>query len=557
MAKILSEKIKTKNIKSAIEEFAKNNSLKLSMCDFKLSNVETYLRDNAEKEFKLLNQDIKEEYSDKQRVVNEHTEFFQYYDIIVYEQTKCKIKLKYTLEFGEYSTNPKIIISPQSHIPYQLYKPKELLSLLFRELNKIKAKHSIIIGLFDESMIKNLKILVKYIYAKKFLKRVKIPLFDGIKPELSLASKLVYKFKEKENHNQVIEVEKNEILIEYYKPKFGKNGLNCHGEEVGVKFANNKEDLKQEVDLNSIYIKDTEDKRIYLSKIKGFVHFSEERISVDHKLKMSGLSRVQDSVASDEDNNIEVVIDQKDTNKDSIGEGVELVSETINVSGHIGANSILEAINLNIDGATHQDSKQFAKEAKINRHKGTLRCHNAKVNLLEGGEIHATNAEVETCLGGSIYAQNVKISHVKSNLKVFASESISIKLITGEDNRLKINYRDVPILMSKIKFIKEDIEELRFSLEEAKRHNLSIVNGIVNEIKKLKNEILSIENSARTAKITIEKPLRGLNNIIYTIDNENEIVFKTQAIEYTPFYLEITEDKITLHPTDKSITLEN
>ncbi len=557
MPKIIQTTLRTKDIKGAIEKFSLENSIKSSMCDFKIINIETSIKDSSDGEFKLFNENIKITYNDKNKLINEHVEFSQYYNIIIYQTTKYKIKLNYNIEYGEYSTDPKIILSPKSHIPYKLYQPKELLSLMFRELNKIKAKHSIVIGLFDENMIKNLKILIKYIYAQKFLKKVKIPLFNGVTPDVTQESKLVMKFLQKENQNQVIEVEKDEVLIEFYKPHFGKNGFNCYGQEISAELANNKEDLSQDIDLDSIKITENKNKRIYTSKIKGFVQYSDTKFYVDKKIKMSTLSRNQDSLASEEDNNIEVVVSQKDTNKDSIGEGVELVSETINVSGHIGANSTIEAIHLNIDGATHKNSIQFAKFAKINRHKGTLRCHEAKIKLLEGGKVHATSVDIETCLGGSIYAQDVKIGHVKSNLKVYASNSISIRLISGEDNRLKINYKDIPILISKIKFIQEDIEDLEFSLEEAQRHNESIVNGIKNKIKTLKQKILNTQNSILKAKISIEKPLNGLNNIIFTIDNENEIVFKTQAIKYSPFYLEITEDAISLHPTNKKIILEN
>ncbi len=470
---------------------------------------------------------------------------------------KCKIKLKYTLDFGEYSSHPKIIISPDSHIPHSLYQPKELLSLLFRELNKIKAKYSIIIGLYDESMIKNLKVLVKYIYAKKFVKKVKIPLFDGVEADLTQESKLVMKFLDKENSSQIIEVEKDEVLIDFYKPQFGTNGLDCFGKEIGIEFANNKDDLKQEIDTTTIKIIEKAHKRSYLSKIKGFVQYSDTKISIDHKIKMNRLSRVQTSLASEESNNIEVTISQYDTNKDSIGEGVELISETVHVSGHIGANSRIEATNLKIDGATHQDSKQFAKFAEINRHKGKLRCHSAKIKLLEGGEVHATLVDVETCLSGTIYAQDVIISHVKNNLKVFASNSITIKLVSGEDNKFIIDYKKVPVIMSKINFIKNDIEDLEFSLEEAQRHTISRVDTIKTDIKKKKELIQNIKNSTQTAKITIESPLKGLNNIIFTIDDENELTYKTLPQQYTPFYLEYTDNKIILHPTNKTISLND
>ena len=555
MSEFKSTTLKTKNINESINEFASVNSLEVSQCDFKINSTETYIKDASSSEFKLFNEDIKTYYDDKEKIINEHVEFSQTYNIKIFEITECKIKLKYKILYGEFSTHPYIIISPSSHIPYKFYKPKELLSLIYKELKNIKARHNILINIFDESMISNLKILIKYIYAEKFVKKVKIPLFDGITPEITQESKLVIRFLQNENNNQVIEVEENEVLVTFYKPHFGRNGLNCHGKEVNRGYANNKDDLPQEIDSQTIRIHENESKKEYISKTRGFVQYSKTNLSINHKIKMDKLLRVQNSLAAEEDNNIEVVISQKDITKDSIGEGVELVSESINISGHVGANSIIEAHKLEIEGATHKDSTQFAKYATINRHKGTLRCHEAKIKLLEGGEVHATKVDIETCLGGSIYAQDVNIAHVKSNLKVYASNSITVRLMSGEDNKLKISYNDIPILVSKLELINDDIDDLNFSLQEAQRHNSSMVNGIKNEINALKDEISAIKNSTSTAKISIEKPLHGLNNIIFTIDDENELIFKTEAVQYTPFYIEVNEDKITLHPTQHSITL--
>ncbi len=315
--------------------------------------------------------------------------------------------------------------------------------------------------------------------------------------------------------------------------------------------------METTIDKGSIKIEENEKSKFYKSSRRGYVHFDGNSLSVDNKIRMSKISRNQTSLASEEENNVEVMISQNDTTKDSIGEGVELVSETIHINGHVGAKSTLEAINLTIDGATHQDSKQFAKYAEINRHKGTLRCHEAKIKLLEGGEIHASKVDIEACLGGSIYAKDVTIGLVKSNLKVYASNSITIKQVRGEDNLFKINYRDIPILNSKINLINADIENLKFKLEEAVRHSQTKVPHIKKEIQNLKNEQNIIETSHMDAKISIEKPFSGLNRIVFVIDDENEIKFKTEELAYTPFYLQINEDKITLIPTNKSISLNN
>ncbi len=547
--------IKTKDIQKSLAKYAADNSLTVQECTFSINKVETYVKESATDEFILIAKDILSQYADKERILNEHIEFNQVYTITAKKFKNNGLNLNYEIILGDNATHPKITIKSDSKIPNKKYPPKDLLVLLYTELNKIKASNSILVNIFDEEMKKTLKLFVKYIYAGKFVKSIRIPLFNGIEAVVTRESKLIYWFKEKNTQNQIIEVEDDELLIEYKKPIFGKNGFDAYGKEVSGGYGKNSDDLEATIDKQSIKIEENEKSKLYKSSRRGYIHFDGNSLSVDNKIRMSKISRNQTTLASEEENNVEVMISQNDTTKDSIGEGVELISETIHINGHVGAKSTVEAINLKIDGATHHDSKQFAKYADIHRHKGKLRCHEAKIKLLEGGEVHASKVNIEACLGGSIFAQDVTIGLVKSNLKVYASNSITIRIVSGEDNLFKINYRDIPILSSKINFIDADIENLKFKLEEAQRHSQTKIPNIKKEIASLKKQHDTIENSYIDAKISIEKPLQGLNNIVFVIDDDNEIKFKTEAQTYTPFYLEITEDKITLHPTNKSISL--
>lgn len=549
--------IKTKDIKAAMSSFAAEHLTPLNECDFEIQETITYIKTSSDESFRLFNENIHEHYKDEASILNNRLELKQIYTIVPKIPTEVIVKLNYTLEQDSHKTHPKIILHPDSHILYKSRKPSETYTLLVREFNKIKAKNNILIELFDEGMLKALRAFIKHLYEGKFVKKVRIPLFDGIEPNIPKAGKLILWFEQKDplRKQKVIEVEAHEILAEYKKPSYAKSGFNSLGEHIDSSYLNSYDDLQTPIDEDSIYIEEDEHKKFYKSKCKGFVILNEKIFSVNNKLRMKKLSRIESSISKAEDNNIEVLVSQSDTTKDSIGEGVELKSEKIHVNGHIGANSILEALDLQIDGATHKDSMQFAKTAKINRHKGTLRCHDAKIALLEGGVVNATNVEIEACLGGTIYAQNVKIGHVKSNLKVYASESIEINLVSGEDNLFKISYKDIPILNSKVKLLNADIDKLKDELEVAKRHDISSVKKIQDEIKLLKDEILTIQDSALRAKITIHKPLKGLNSIVFTLANSKELVYKTEAKSYKPFYLSVNDDKIILEPVRKSISL--
>jgi molybdopterin-binding protein len=551
---LASKKIKTSNIANSISKFAAENLLEVDEYTFDINGVDTYIKTTANDDFVLYKEDIHGYYKDRDKIINEHVRFKQMFIITIKEAKKQPVILKYDLVYSENNVDPYVVIHPESKIPYKQLKPKDLHILLFKELNKIKAYKKILVNIFDTQMREKLKAFVKHIYAGKFKKKIKIPLFHGISPELTKNSKLIMHFLNKETTSQVIEVDEGDLLVEFIKPVYGKNGLNAFGEIISNNYEKNEEDLEVEIDTQTIEIVEDDKKKLYKSKIKGYVHFDESRFYVDNKIKMKTLSRNQEKIANEEDNNIEVIISQNDTNIDSLGEGVELVSETININGHVGAKTKLEATNLVIEGATHGESYQEAKFAHINRHKGTLRCHSAHIKLLEGGEVHATNVEIDTAMGGAIYAENVIINNVKNNLKVYAANSIKVKRVLGEDNLFKINYIDIPTLNSKYNFISKEIDELKEDLEGAMKHSPQNISTIKQKIKELKDEIYNIENSVKNAKITVEEPFNGLNTITFTINSDDELTFKTEAKKYEPFYLEETENFIKLHPTDKKIS---
>ncbi|WP_325333615.1 flagellar assembly protein A [Sulfurimonas sp.] len=550
---LLTKRFKTKNISATINKYALENECSPLEFTFNINSIETYIKTVSQKDFLLYNEDILKYYNNPQKMVNEHLEIKQIFLITVKQLQKNIIKLDYSIEFSPNQESVHIILYPESLIPYKKYQPKEIYLLLLKEFNNIKALNNVLVNIFDDDMKEKLKQFVKYIYAGKFIKKVKLSLLIGIEPEISRESKLIFHYLNKESSHQVIEVDEQEILVEFIKPHFGKNGLNVFGEIIDNFYLKNSDDLKSQIDTQSIEIVEDSDRKIYKSKIKGYVHLDEDNFYIDNKIKIQSLSRVDDKIVKQEKNNIEVIISQQDTSLDSLGEGVELTSETIHINGHVGAKSTLRAVNLTIDGATHQDSYQEAKFARINRHKGKLRCHNAKINLLEGGEVHATNVDIENSLSGTIYAENVTIGHVKNNLKIYASNSITINLVSGEDNLFKINYKDIPTLKSKYNYLSQEIDDLKYKLEGAKKHTPSEVPALKEKMDELKNAQDKITNSTMNAKVTILNPFRGLNTISFILNNDQELIFKTEATSYKPFYIVESKEYLTLHPTNKKI----
>ncbi|MDF1874377.1 hypothetical protein JHD48_01360 [Sulfurimonas sp. SAG-AH-194-I05] len=232
-------------------------------------------------------------------------------------------------------------------------------------------------------------------------------------------------------------------------------------------------------------------------------------------------------------------------------ENEELISDNIHIIGDVHTQTIIDAIDLKVEGTTHAGSTQYVKNATIFTHQGLLRCHNANVTLLDGGEIHASHAVIDTCKSGSIYAQSVKIKNLNSNIKVCASKFIIIEHIHGLNNVLTIDYKQVPILISKLELINEDVEDLEKLLLQAQEENLDTQDDIEDELKHLKNEEKEIKNSVHSAKISITKKIMKAN-VLSFVTQEDQVISYTpeQNQEYKPFSLEFTKDFLILHPVN-------
>ena len=556
MIYLIVKKIKTKDINTSINKLALENSCSTSEFSYVINGIDTFIKSVADDNFMPYNEDTQNYYVDYDKLINSHARFRQIYTITIKQTPKKAVVLDYNIVFSQNNSTVTIILNPDSQIPYKKYQPKEIYLLLLREFNNIKAQNNILVNMFDSKMRKQLKQFVSYLYKDRFIKNIKLILFEGINPEITRNSKLIMHFLQKEKNHQVIEVTEGEVLVEFIKPIFGKNGLNAFGEIIDNIYYSNKSDLKCKVDSKSIEIIEDNNKKIYKSKSKGYVHFDEKDFYVDNRIKMQHLSRVQNSVAKDESNNIEVIISQNDTSLDSLGEGVELTSETIHINGHVGAKSSLKAVNLTIDGATHKDSSQEVKFATINRHKGKLRCHSAKIRLLEGGEVHATNVEIQDSIGGTVYAENVTIGHVKNNLKVYASKSIMIRHVSGENNLFKINHKEIPTLNSRYDFLTKEIDDLKYKLDGAKKHTPSEVSKLQEYINRLKIEQKEIIDGVKYAKIEIKEAFEGLNTVTFTLNDDQELTYKTDAKKYEQFYIIETKNYIKLHPTAKKISID-
>lgn len=552
--------IHTKSILSSIKEYASEHGYPLTKLDFTVMGVQTYFKTCNFEAFIKFHDGYKEEYNSKEKLIKDHTLFLQIYKIKVHPKTKKKIHLVYRIEKGEFSTYPIIVISPESRLPLDEISAQDMLKLVYTELNKIKAKHKMMVNLFSSCMVKDLKKFIHDIYTNGFTEETSILLFEGIDPEIAEPSKVLNHYldkTEKLDNKDVPEVEESELIITYVKPIYGKAGLNAYGQRIEHGSTNNLAKIEYQIDTETIDVKEDPLEIKYYSKKRGFVSIQKNKLSISNKIVLETFKRSQGRLTKKEENEVSVVISQTDVTQDGLGEGAELISESVHITGHMGAKSRVEGKDVVIDGATHNEAFVTARTAKINRHKGTLRCHKAEINSLEGGTVYATHVTVNAALGGQICAEHVTVKSVKHNLKVFASKSITIERILGEDNHFVIDYRKLPIAQSKLHFLNEEYEDIHEKLENAKKHSPQNAPALKDELNKKTEEINAIKLCHYDAVVTIMAPVNGLNIIEFVLPEiKQSLIYRTvDAKTFEPFSIHKSEDKIILEPVGVELYL--
>lgn len=234
--------------------------------------------------------------------------------------------------------------------------------------------------------------------------------------------------------------------------------------------------------------------------------------------------------------------------KHSIEKNEELVCASLYVLHDVNEYSIIEAKQLHIEGTTDTYSSQFVHTAKINHHKGTLRCHKADILTLDGGEVHATQANIKDALSGGIFAIDVTVDSLSENVNIYASNSITINNIHGSFNTFSIDYKKIPILISRLELIKNDINSLLDELEEAQKHNHSIVTKLEAQVKQLEEDEISVVTSYKTAKIILHNTVPQGNKVTFSV-NDSTFECSTNKQIYTPFYLSMKDGVMTLQPS--------
>jgi hypothetical protein len=465
-------KVTTTLVMKEVKNFAANHGVVPKKVDVIINDIITeYYEDSENAEAKWLEFDS--------------TNLHKLEDEEFLSDENISIRQKYELSLGKKEPNEDFDL----HMVFGTNKTKTKLAVLIKknsiltvnddladnivdEINKERIKSGYLLDVWDEQDIrKKVNTLVVSISENgKMLKDIQIPISSVLGPKYPVNDKLVYHYKHKDDDKpkkdglNFIGVNKEELLIEYVKPKDGKAGRNCKGEIIPVAkpVCNNEPkfdvgpNIRKEEDENAIK---------YIANADGVISFENGVYDVSNSMDFDKLDfKETGSIKAGLDTGVTLNIEEEDPMKDAIGTGIEVEVTEINLVGNVAKDTKLSARKMVIKGQVHNDSELSADEAEIDRLKGFLKAQDAHILNLENGTVYADSVKIDFARGGEVHANTIDISDLKSNTILMAKDNIVIQNIIGDNNKIIITPYASPEIKEDIEKIKSDIEEFNKEL---------------------------------------------------------------------------------------------
>lgn len=502
--------VRTENIAKELVTTASKYGIKASGLDFNLLEVQTFLKEDENKEEEELLGNGFERLNDETLLADPKVRIRQAYEIeVVLADQEDKFS-KLNLSIGANATMTRLyaFIKPGSVVEYYEGIEKDLFSFI----NKRKLRANMLINVWDknlESEIEKFAAKVRVDGTLSTEKRISFEVGCALEPKETVNDKMIMHYQKNKDINELDKIDytkrdfihsvaENDLLIEYIKPRRGEAGRSCRGEHIEPKdpvvaFAPTFNVTEK------IEVMDNEESIEYRATNSGYIVFENNTYDLKVEVEVTEISfKSTGSIEAGVDTDVSINVKESDAFKDAIGAGMEVEAKEINVDGNIGSNTKLRAKKVNIGGQTHQSSYIEAEEVKVNIHKGKIKGGRVEVTRLEQGVVEAEYVKVKQATGGKIIAKEVYIEILSSHVEIIASSKIEIKTLKGEENTLTIS----PVLHSEEKeTLKENEGELVLQkrkvrkLDEEVTKNQNILDENQGAISDLKKRLLQYKNS--------------------------------------------------------------
>lgn len=452
---------------SDLNQFASDHKIPLSRIDFDLISYETYFKGTVDDEWQLLHgKKLFEETTE----IELRSSFFllrQEYQINIREASPHPmLDLYFTIASDKYKSRTVAIIDPKSVIPLK----KGVQEWIKESIIRKQLRNGLMIEIFDRSLDQQInRLLIKIQKEGPLSEAYRLPLSEALPPIPPINDSIILHYKQNKKENSLIEgVQPDDLILEYIFPQNGRDGRGCDGQyimipEPEVKYKEylliDEQAIKSEEDLHSI--------RFY-AKISGFMQRRKGKFTIAQELQIDSASfKKTGSIETGIDKDISLKVKSKISNEDSIGSGVSIDVQKLDVNGTIGGNTKIQACEVTIGAQTHKKSEINVTEiANIHLHRGNLKAKEANIDILEAGKIEADIVRIKQMVGGEIIARTVHIDVLYSNARIIALESITIDQINGEGNNLIIDPQSVNAYHENIAELEMDIRDKTSRLQE-------------------------------------------------------------------------------------------
>ncbi len=485
--------IRTQNVAKEIFNMAKSYEIKPELLDFNILDILTYTRIKSEKEegeWEEVSPEALREIDDETTYLNPNFQIKQTYEIEVFSKRLQEKELHKEIltAVGANATKCKVYLSIRTGSIAD-YIPKfenDFLDLI----NKKKIRAGILVHIFDEMLpdvISKISARVRVAQHLEFKKTETHLIAEGFEPTPTRNDDLILHFEEKKelDENEKVDyalrgfiqsVKKDELLIEYIKPKLGRPGRNCRGEYMKPAEPAIRHEPKFQLD-NTIRMTEDEKSIKYFANENGYIAFEKGMYLIKNEMDVGEISfKTTGSIQSGVDSNVDMSVKEADAVKDAVGTGMVVEVTKIKVEGNVGSNAKVLAKEAVINGQTHRTATIQADDLEINVHKGKAYGKNIQINRLEHGEIEGEKVKVEQALGGIIRGKEIDIEICASHVKATASKRIEIQKLQGSENIFTIDpllkknaKKDLDANKVKIQKLELKLKELKVELEKQTR----------------------------------------------------------------------------------------
>lgn len=488
--------VRTQNVAKELVNLARSYEIPVDKLDFNLLEVQTYTRMNdgtKETDWEEISSEELYELDDETALLNQNFQIKQMYEVEIFSRNIENDPYKdLMLAVGANATKCKVYLSIKegSKVSYNPRFERELLVLI----NKKKIRAGILINIFDEMLTAAISKISAHVRIEENLiyeKSETILIAESFEPTPTTDDTLIlhYDKKDEVDENDKVDyasrgfiqnVAKDELLIEYIKPKEGKPGRNCRGEFMQPTEPTVNNEPTFSVD-DTIKVTDSKDNIKYTARENGYIALEGTTYVIKTEVDVGEISfKTTGSISTGLDSDVNISVKEADAVKDAVGTGMNVEVSEIHIEGNVGSNATVNALKATIDGQTHKEAQVRADNLTINVHKGRAFGKSIHIKRLEHGVVDGNIVEIDQAVGGDVRGREVLLEHCGSYVNITASRLIEIKKLQGSENVFTIdpllkkdtkdgldkNQTSIQELEESIKTLQKDIEKYTMLIKE-------------------------------------------------------------------------------------------